>query len=96
VFVLPQHRRKGIGTTLCAVVEHQAAVLGVAMLYLFTLDQQSWYRKMGWRMLEPCTCAVFPVTSCARCPMPSNMRIETDLRRGLHRRLHRSCASLRL
>jgi len=54
MFTFPQHRRHGVGTALCAAVERKAATLGVAMLYLVTLDQQSWYYRLGWRTFAPC------------------------------------------
>jgi N-acetylglutamate synthase-like GNAT family acetyltransferase len=55
VYVLPEFRRRGIGTALCATVEQKAAVLGTRALYLFTLDRQSWYRSLGWSRFESCT-----------------------------------------
>ena len=55
VYVLPQFRRRGIGTALCAEVERKAAALGVRILYLFTLDRQGWYSALGWTRFEACT-----------------------------------------
>lgn len=56
VYVAPEFRNQGVGTALCSVVERQAkSRFGIAILYLFTLDRQGWYRKRGWRMFEPCT-----------------------------------------
>jgi GNAT superfamily N-acetyltransferase len=55
VYVLPEHRRQGVGTTLCVTVERKAASLGVHVLYLFTLDRQAWYANMGWRLFAPCS-----------------------------------------
>jgi N-acetylglutamate synthase-like GNAT family acetyltransferase len=52
VFVLPEHRRRGIGSTLCRHVEACAAKMGYSQLYLFTLDQQPLYEKLGWRYME--------------------------------------------
>jgi GNAT superfamily N-acetyltransferase len=54
VFVGPQFRRRGIGATLCATVEDAARSRGVQTLYLFTLDKQAWYSRMGWQVLAPC------------------------------------------
>ena len=46
----------GVGAALCSAVEQQAKeLLGISMLYLFTLDKQVWYGKLGWSMFEPCT-----------------------------------------
>ncbi len=56
VYVAPEFRNHGVGTALCSVAEQQAkSRFGIATLYLFTLDRQGWYRKCGWRLLEPCT-----------------------------------------
>ncbi len=55
VYVLPQFRRRGIGTALCAEVERKATALGVRTIYLFTLDRQGWYGTLGWIRFEPCT-----------------------------------------
>lgn len=56
VYVAPEFRNHGLGTTLCSVAEQEAkARFGIAILHLFTLDRQGWYGKRGWRMVEPCT-----------------------------------------
>jgi GNAT superfamily N-acetyltransferase len=52
VFVRPKHRRRGIASALCRVVEEKAWSLGFTTLYLFTLDQQSLYTCLGWQQLE--------------------------------------------
>jgi GNAT superfamily N-acetyltransferase len=52
VFVLPEHQRRGIGTALCRHVEAFAETIAHKTLYLFTLDQQTLYKRMGWRYLE--------------------------------------------
>jgi len=53
VFVIEQYRHRGIGETLCAAAENHAKKGRVDTLYLFTLDCQQWYRKLGWKKLEP-------------------------------------------
>ena len=56
VFVAPQFRRQGIGAALCRAVEqHAKDLFDIETLYLFTLDQQTWYRNLGWKMVEPCS-----------------------------------------
>jgi N-acetylglutamate synthase-like GNAT family acetyltransferase len=55
VYVTPEFRNRGVGTALCSSVEQQAKELfGISTLYLFILDRQAWYKKLGWSMFEPC------------------------------------------
>jgi predicted N-acetyltransferase YhbS len=54
VFVGPHFRRRGIGGALCAAVEDGARSRGIETLYLFTLDHQAWYSRLGWTVLGPC------------------------------------------
>lgn len=54
VFVMEQYRRRGIGEALCLAVESHARKAQVDTLYLFTLDSQQWYRKLGWNKFESC------------------------------------------
>jgi N-acetylglutamate synthase-like GNAT family acetyltransferase len=54
VFVGSHFRRQGIGAALCATVEDAARSRGIQKLYLFTLDKQAWYSRMGWTVLGPC------------------------------------------
>jgi predicted N-acetyltransferase YhbS len=52
MFVRPQHRRRGIGSALCHALEGKAWLMGAPVLYLFTLDQQRLYARLGWRHLR--------------------------------------------
>jgi N-acetylglutamate synthase-like GNAT family acetyltransferase len=54
VFVGSHFRRQGIGAALCATVEDKARSRGIQTLYLFTLDKQAWYSRLGWTVLSPC------------------------------------------
>src|SRR3989454_8491556 len=54
VFVGADFRRQGIGAALCATVEDAARSRGMQTLYLFTLDKQAWYSRLGWRVPGPC------------------------------------------
>ena len=54
VFVGSDFRRRGIGSALCATVEDAARSRGIQTLYLFTLDKQAWYSRLGWT--ELCRC----------------------------------------
>lgn len=52
VFVRPQYRRQGVASALCRAVEQKAWSLGFEVLYLFTLDQQPLYARLGWSKTE--------------------------------------------
>jgi N-acetylglutamate synthase-like GNAT family acetyltransferase len=54
VFVGPDFRSQGIGAALCATVEDAARSLGAQTLYLFTLDKQAWYSRLGWTLFDAC------------------------------------------
>jgi GNAT superfamily N-acetyltransferase len=54
VFVGSQFRRRGLGAALCATVEDAARLRGIETLYLFTLDKQAWYSRLGWTVHGPC------------------------------------------
>ena len=42
------------GAALCATVEDEARSREISTLYLFTLDKQAWYSRLGWTVLDPC------------------------------------------
>ncbi|MGZ4959068.1 MAG: GNAT family N-acetyltransferase [Methylomonas sp.] len=48
VFVAPQFRHQGIGSSLVEHVMSQARIGGVDKLYLFTPDRADFYQKLGW------------------------------------------------
>ena len=54
VLVGPQFRRRGIGEMLCAAVEERARSRGIETLYLFTLNLEAWYSRLGWKALDSC------------------------------------------
>ena len=54
VFVGPKFRRQGIGAALCEKVEEAARLRGISTLYLFTLDRQAWYSRLGWTTIDSC------------------------------------------
>lgn len=55
VFVISAFRGRGIGSMLCATVEAHAWRSGIQRLYLFTLDHQHMYARMGWKQLDRAT-----------------------------------------
>lgn len=54
VFVGREFRRRGIGEALCAAVEDEASSRNIECLYLFTLDKQQWYSRLGWTQFAAC------------------------------------------
>lgn len=50
LYVLPEHRRQGIGSKLVERVAAEAVTLGYPRIYLYTLDQMSFYAARGWQM----------------------------------------------
>lgn len=52
VLVTPSHRRQGVGSALSERVAHEARVLGIDKLYLFTFDKESFYARLGWAVLD--------------------------------------------
>lgn len=49
IFVLPEHRGRGLGSKLTRSLTEYALSHGAAQLFLYTPDQQSLYRRLGWR-----------------------------------------------
>jgi len=53
VFVDPEHRKTGIGRTLCEVLLDKAAALGFEAVHLYTAPQREvFYTKQGWERVE--------------------------------------------
>lgn len=52
VYVTPRARFQGVGTLLVQRVMQEARDLGVPQLYLFTLDQERFYTRLGWQLVE--------------------------------------------
>lgn len=52
LWVHPQWRRRGVGTALLAHCVHQAALLRIPRLYLYTTDQSRFYLSRGWKLLR--------------------------------------------
>lgn len=49
VYVKSTMRRQGLGTALCKRVHEELERLGVTTAYLFTPDQEEYYRRLGWK-----------------------------------------------
>lgn len=53
LYVVPEWRRRGLGTRLCQEAMARAGRLGVASLALATTNQQRFYHRLGWRESRP-------------------------------------------
>ena len=65
VLVAPNYRSRGIGAALCQRVTQEARAFGFASAYLFTLDKQDLYRRLGWSSIEQATWRGYQVTIMA-------------------------------
>jgi predicted N-acetyltransferase YhbS len=52
VYVVPEYRRRGVGSALVERVVEEARGLDIGTLYLFTWDQERLYARLGWSVLE--------------------------------------------
>ena len=52
VYVVPAHRKKGIGSKIVKAVLEKAKQHHVKKVYFFTMDQEHWYAKMGFQVLQ--------------------------------------------
>lgn len=52
VFVIPEHRGRGIGRLLINRLEQLAFGFGYERLYLYTFDKEAFYRSMSWEKLK--------------------------------------------
>jgi GNAT superfamily N-acetyltransferase len=50
LFVVPEERGRGIGTSLTRRCEEQAEALGYPLLYLYTQAGQEFYLRLGWSL----------------------------------------------
>jgi GNAT superfamily N-acetyltransferase len=48
VFVVPEHRGKGVGGLLVKRLEQIAGDFGFKKLYLYTFDKERFYTNLGW------------------------------------------------
>ena len=52
VFVLPHYRRQGYGAKIVQAAEHEARLLGLEQLYLYTRHSETFYADLGWESIE--------------------------------------------
>jgi GNAT superfamily N-acetyltransferase len=54
VFVVPEFRRRGIGTSLVEYITDRAGAMGVPTLYLYTPSAERLYSRLGWVPIDRC------------------------------------------
>jgi len=54
LYVAPEYRHKGYGSTLIERIVQEAAALKIKTLYLYTPDAEQYYSRLGWSLIERC------------------------------------------
>ena len=62
VYVVPEFRGQGIGSTLVLHVMEQARENMIERLYLFTPDRDAFYARLGWKIFEKTNYLGYEVT----------------------------------
>ncbi len=52
VYVLPDYRKRGIGSALCRRTILEARRLSLGRIYLFTPDKMAFYKALGWKEMR--------------------------------------------
>jgi predicted N-acetyltransferase YhbS len=52
LFVVPEHRRNGVGAVLVRAIEDQARQRGASRLHLYTTGAAGFYAKLGWSVQD--------------------------------------------
>jgi N-acetylglutamate synthase-like GNAT family acetyltransferase len=52
VFVAPAYRRRGIARALMERAVHEARLMGIPSVYLFTASKEAYYARLGWSPFE--------------------------------------------
>jgi predicted N-acetyltransferase YhbS len=52
VYVVPEHRRRGVGSSLVNAIVSGAAAAGKDVLYLLTTEREAFYAQLGWEVFD--------------------------------------------
>ncbi len=80
VYVVPERRRKGVGTHLVDAAVAEARGLGTEVLYLLTTDSEDFYARLGWQVFDRTSESVLMSQSLARyiSPLPPPLLIPQE------------------
>ena len=73
LYVVPPHRKSGIGMQLLRAAEKKAVAMGVHKLYLYTPCAQRFYQTLGWQARQEMTLHALPVTVMEKVLLPHNL-----------------------
>lgn len=73
LYVVPQHRKSGIGVQLLRAAEKKAVALGIQKLYLYTPRAQRFYQSLGWQAREELVLPSMTVTVMEKVLFPHNL-----------------------
>jgi GNAT superfamily N-acetyltransferase len=83
LYVVPKHRRQGIGALLVERVAAEALSLGYPRVYLYTLDQMPFYGRLGWHTSHVRHYRAHEMTVMARDLIVHPPRLERENRLAL-------------
>jgi GNAT superfamily N-acetyltransferase len=66
LFVVPEHRRKGVGAALVRAIEDHARQREFSRLYLYTADAVGFYERLRWKVLDRTNWKGFDTTLMVR------------------------------
>lgn len=73
LYVVPQHRKSGIGMQLLRAAEKKAVAMGIHKLYLYTPRAQRFYQTLGWHARQEMTLHALPITVMEKVLLPHNL-----------------------
>lgn len=73
LYVVPSHRKAGIGLQLLRAAEKKAAAMGIHKLHLYTPCAQRFYQSLGWQARQELMIHATPVTVMEKVLLPHNL-----------------------
>src|SRR6185437_3964351 len=73
LYVVPQHRKSGVGMQLLRAAEKKAVAMGIHKLYLYTPCAQRFYQTLGWQARQEMSLHGLPVTVMEKMQLPHNL-----------------------